>query len=790
MSTNLRTEFALSCDRLRWSLNADDIAFSSTRDVNKDTKIFGHETAKEALRFAIESKTPYQNTFVRGLVGTGRKTLVMKELGDLQPKARRQHDFCYVHNFELSNCPSLIVLDKGYGKLFKGMVDKLTSYLVNDLKETINSTALRTARKNTEDDYNEKIQQRFEALDEKLKKEDLTLVTVGEGNQRQTIIAPLYEGNPLDQKMAQQLIADGKLPENYFDVLREKIAPYQDELVGVSLESAKIGEEMDMAIKQINIDFVRTQINEHSQIIREKFDEQSVLDFIDGLTEDFINNRLHNQGEEQLDLTQLYSVNIINRRHCDDNAPIVFESAPTEANLIGDIEPNANKPPHENIRAGSLLQADGGFLILEIDNAFWESGAWANLMRTLRTGLLNIATSNAQNAYASAVKPEAIELDVRVILIGSPQHFYMLNQMNPDFMDIFRILADMDTTLPRDNETFVQYAQVLKNAIKQDHLPDFHKSAIIELIEYGARMSGTGDEVSGRFRRIIDVAREAAYHAEKDNSELVHDTHIQSALACAKKRTYLPTERFYRLLKNKTINIHTEGLVTGQINGLAVTSNGVMSYGFPARITATTAPGKTGLIDIEGVASLSGQIHTKGIGILGGLMRHLVKPHHPLSFSASIAFEQSYGGIDGDSASGAEACCLMSALSGVPIDQGVAMTGAIDQFGNLQAIGGVNEKIEGFFDTCAYHGLTGTQGVIIPTSNAAELMLRDDIVSACRDDKFHIFAVDHVLDALAILTNQASQKSALFDDRRYEADSTLAKVVDTFSAYHNQSVNV
>jgi ATP-dependent Lon protease len=313
----------------------------------------------------------------------------------------------------------------------------------------------------------------------------------------------------------------------------------------------------------------------------------------------------------------------------------------------------------------------------------------------------------------------------------------------------------------------------------------FHKTAVAALAEHGARIAARKGKLTARFGRIADLAREASFLAKQANHENVLSEHINQAVKRTKMRASLPSRKFQELVEQGTILVQTTGDCVGQINGLAVIHSGPLTYGFPARITATIGPGRAGLINIEGHAQLSGAIHTKGFHILGGLLRHLLDTEHPLAFSASLAFEQSYGGIDGDSASGAETCCLLSALTNIPIKQSLAMTGAIDQHGHVEAIGGVDEKIEGFFDACNYFGLTGEQGVIIPKSNAGDLMLRQDVVDACRQEKFHVFAVSTIHDALEILTGITAGE---LKDGQYEPDTVLGQAVDRANEYWRKTL--
>jgi len=390
----------------------------------------------------------------------------------------------------------------------------------------------------------------------------------------------------------------------------------------------------------------------------------------------------------------------------------------------------------------------------------------------LRTGRLEIVPSDLSAPwFGPLVKPEPIALNLKVVLIGSSELYYLLDGMDPDFPLMFKVLADFDSVIERDREGVVRYGEVLARIAREEGLPPFDRTAVAALAEHGARIAARQGKLTTRFGRLADLAREAAFVAAKAGGGQVTAVEVSEAIDRSKRRANLPSRRFRELLADGTIQVRTSGSVVGQINGLAVLQAGALTYGFPARITATIGPGTAGVINIEREAALSGAIHTKGFYILGGLLRHLLRTVHPLAFDASLAFEQSYGGIDGDSASGAEICCLLSSLTDVPLRQDLAMTGAIDQHGHILPVGGVNEKIEGFYDTCHDIGLTGSQGVIIPQANAGDLMLRPDVVEACGAGRFRVHAVQRVHEALELLTGWPA--GARLDDLSYPEGTLL-----------------
>ncbi len=551
--------------------------------------------------------------------------------------------------------------------------------------------------------------------------------------------------------------AAGQVSDEQHAAFRKAQEEFQPRFESITSQITEIRRSHRDALLDLWKEQVRSILQPLTADIAREFPDPQVTAWLNDVNED-VATRRRRAIEKESDFTRIYRVNAILTH--DDHAPcpIVVENTPTMSNLLGTIDHTFARgemlhSDHLMIRAGSLLRADGGYLILEARDVLREPGAWHVLVRTLRTGRLEIAPPETVFPLAiPSLKPEPIDVNVKVVLLGESETYYLLDEFDPDFPDLFKVLADFARSVPHDEVGILQYAGVLARIAKEEGLPPFDRKAVAALVEHGARIAADKGKLTTRFGRLADIAREAAFICDKRGERVVSGDDVRQAVRRSKHRADLPSRRFREMLVEGTIRVQTTGREVGQINGLAVLHAGPLTYGFPARITATIGPGSAGVINIEREAALSGAIHTKGFYILGGLLRHLLRTDHPLAFDASVAFEQSYGGIDGDSASAAEICCLLSALTEVPLRQDLAMTGAIDQVGNVLAIGAVNEKIEGFFDTCRDLGLTGKQGVIIPGANAGDLMLREDVVEACAADQFHIHAVDTVQDALECLT--------------------------------------
>ena len=769
----------LETSALRWNCDPSALEFSSTADVEAVIGFVGQDTAVDALRFGIECEAPEQNIYVRGLTGTGRMSTITRLLEDTRPSCNQLFDYAYVHDFDKPDRPRLIKLRPGCAKKFQRMTLGVAAFIREELPKRLTGEALQTEREAIEAKANGEMNTLTKPFEDDLAKAGLAMIQQGQPPAAQTHVVPLYEGKPTGGPELAKLKADGKITQEQIDGWEASRVDFVKRFGGISREIQRMRVETSKHLKSLVEDSARGHLEESVEALREEFTEEPVKLFLDGLIENVVENlgREHPPGHNPADL---YDVNIVLEAAQDGMAPVVVETSPSLSRLLGSVEPgwSAQGPTRGDFRgisAGSILRANGGYLILEARDLVTEQGAWRMLVRALRHKKLEIVPQELSGSYfRTSVKPEPIPISMRVIVVGDAGTYYMLDRADPDFGQLFKVLADFDSEIERNEEGVRQYAGVVAKIVEDEKLPPFDSSAIAALAEHGARIAARRNKLTARFGRIADIAREAVYVAHKrGETSTISSADIYETIERTKIRANLPSRRFHAMIASGTIIIETKGRTVGQVNGLAVIKAGMLTYGFPARITATIAPGHAGIIDIESSASLSGQIHTKGFQILGGLLRHLLRADHAIAFSASLAFEQSYGGIDGDSASGAEICCLLSALTGIPLRQDVAMTGAIDQHGRIQAIGGVNEKIEGYFDTCMALGASGEGGVIIPASNAGDLMLRRDVVAACDEGRFHIWAVSSVHEALEVFTGV--EAGTLGDDGKYPEESLLGQ---------------
>lgn len=780
---------ALSPEALRWVCDPTKLGFETTDEVDPARGVVGQDTAVAALRFGLETDAPGQNIFVRGLSGTGRLTLVRRLLKDIVRSCPNVKDRCYVYNFTSPEQPRLITLAAGEGKGFRRRIDRLADFIRDDLGPALASDAIKARRRAIDEATSSQLAGIMEPFEKELQEAGFAFVSTEADPAGGPAILPLVEGKPVAPEAFDQLHVSGQISDTAYQTARKRFCEMELKLRTVNDEAGEVHRNHAEQVASLMERTARSIVERTVRDIPRTYDQPVVQTFLDELIDDVVTTRLGSLGQEP-DFTRLYRVNLLLEHKERGPCPIVVENTPSLRNMVGaiefDFEPTDEiRPTHLGVRAGSLLRADGGFLIIEDRDIVSEPETWKALKRVLRNGCLEITAPDAiMPGWAPTLKPEPIEIDIKVVLLGDPTSYDALDALDPEFSALFKVLADFDTVIPRDDAGRQQYAAVIARIAKEEGLPPFDRTAVAALVEHGARIAASATKLTARFGRLADIAREAAFVVSQRGDRPVTGADIVESVRRGKQRADLPTRRFLELITDRTIRVETSGSVVGQINGLGVLQAGPMVYGFPARITASIGPGSTGMINIEGEAALSGSIHTKGFYIVGGALRTLLQTDHPLVFDASVAFEQSYGSIDGDSASGPEICCLLSALTRIALRQDLAMTGAVDQMGHILAVGAVNEKIEGFFDACRAMGLTGTQGVLIPKSNLGDLMLRDDLVKTCAEGRFKVYPVESVEQALTLLTGRPA--GARGAEGNYPPDSILGIAVKRAGEYWRQ----
>lgn len=785
------TDPVVPTDQLRWQLDGDSLGFATTDEVAPNQDIIGQEQAVGAIRLGLELRSFGYNIFITGLVGTGRMTVVRRLLGELAEQADLQvplTDFCYVHAFEDPSMPRLLRLPPGEGCQLARAMEKLVNLLRHQLPQIFESDAYGAQRKRVVEAYRDRQRSLIEDFQKKVAAEGFAVIQVQMGPISRPDVLPEVEGEPVALDKLDELAEAGKLAKDAVAPMREKHATLREELAEVVKEMREIERKVSEEVEALEREVVKETIHDPIAEIRGRFDFPGVGGWLDGVESDLLDHASvltpdENDDESddgEADILDRYEVNVVVDNARTARAPIISETHPTHASLFGAVDTPAERerPPHANhthLRAGALMRADGGFLVLNGTDVLSETGLWPALKRTLRTGRVEIRSEyNGPFQWGTTLKPEAARIRTKVVMIGDARMYSVLYQLDEDFRKVFKVKAEFDAVMSRSQAATLQYAGFVSKIVKSEGLPPFAASAVAQIIEFGVRRAGDQEKLSTHFTFVKDVIVEAAYWARQDGATPVEASHVDRAVTEQIKRVNLVETKVHEAIFRDRTLIATSGEVVGQVNGLAVYGLGDHAFGAPARITASVGAGTAGIINVEREASMSGATHDKGILILSGFFRSRFARLTPVALSASVCFEQSYAGVDGDSASSTEIYALLSALSEIPIRQSIAVTGSVNQHGEIQPIGGVNEKIEGYFDVCRERGLDGSHGVMIPTRNVANLMLREDVVAAVREGSFRVLAVDTVDRGIEVLTGVAAGTPSA--DGTYPADSVNGRV--------------
>jgi lon-related putative ATP-dependent protease len=760
-------------EKLRWRLDPSTLSFESTEDLQPLTDIIGQARGVEAFRFGININKPGYNVFVTGAVGSGRMATVKKLLEEMSKRDRVPDDLCYVNCFENRESPVLIRLEGGKGSVFKKDIKNLVETLKKEIPLLFESQDYINMKKEIGETYERQASSFFKALDQKVKEEGFTVVDVQIGMFKRPEVMPLVDGKPVPIEELETMVEKGRFPKAEFEQLREKQVTLKKQIEQIFLELKDLQKDVTQKLEKMDREAFMQKSSELAASINERFKNDKVKKYLEDMLEDMADNISIFMPESQqsqipglppmvkeIDQFQPYEVNLIVDNSQRSSPPVIVEDYPTYRNIFGSIERIVDRrgvwrTDFSKIKTGSLVKANGGYLVINLRDAIIEPGVWQALKRALKSKKLEIQTFDPFYFFTTTgLKPEPIELDVKVVVIADTFIYQLLLYYDEDLKKVFKVRADFDTVMDKTDRSIQQLAEFVRMATDEEKLRPLDRTAVAALVEQAVRMAGRQEKISTSFPAITDLIREADFWAGQENEPTVREKHIDKAIEARIYRSNLIEERIQEMINRGTLMIDVDGEVVGQVNGLAVYSLGDYMFGKPSRITASTSMGRAGVINIEREAEMSGNTHNKGVLILGGYLRKKYAQDKPLTMSASIAFEQSYSGVDGDSASSTEIYALLSSLSGVPIRQNIAVTGSVNQKGEVQAIGGVNQKVEGFFDCCRYLGLNGSQGVIIPASNVKDLMLRKDVIAAVQENKFRIYAVKTIDEGIEILTGR------------------------------------
>jgi len=795
----------LPAAKLRWRCELSRIPFETTAQAELREGFIGQERALRALKMGAELSAPGYNVFVCGLAGTSRGGTIAHMIEELHPPTKESLDRCYVNNFKLTDRPRLLALPRGQANGFKKDIQAGIDFLRRRIPQVFEGEPFQRQKGRIVERFTVREKELMDDFTRRIAREQFALGHMQVGAVALPEIFPVLEGQMVPIEDISKMVHEGKLESTVAEDIERKYEQFRQEFTVVYRKTLTLSRELASELSYLEQEAASVLVDGVIEELKEKYAGPNIAEYLEEVRHHLLDNldpfkEREGEGEHdeetpdglpkapggpERDPFRLYGVNVILAHDDEDKSPVIFETTPTYANLFGTIQRAYDArggwtSDFMDLRAGSLLRADGGFLIMYSLEALSEVGVWRALKRTLNHNRLEIQPLEMFYPFGgSAQKPEAIDINVKVILIGDRSLYELLYEYEEDFRKIFKVRVEFDEEMAMSDGVIAEYAGRLRALSERENLYPFDRGAFAAMLEYGVRQAGRRNKVTARFIDIADLAREAHYNAAAAGESVVRAAHVRGALSSKMERHNLIETRIREMIQEGTLLVDVEGSRVGQVNGLSVLEIGGYSFGKPVRITATAALGKAGLINIEREANLSGRFHDKGMHIIAGYLRSQFAQDKPLSLAASICFEQSYSGVDGDSASSTEIYALASALSGLPLRQDIAVTGSINQQGDIQAIGGVNEKIEGFFDVCRIKGLTGTQGVLMPESNVEDLMLREDILEAVAAGKFHIWPVAKVEQGIELLTGMAAGKKN--GEGKFEPGTVLALIDERLS---------
>lgn len=764
----------LQPQQLRKVINLKSFPFETTDSINPLDSVIGQERAIRAIKLALEMEHSGYNVFVTGMSGTGRTTIVRDILKNLAKKKSVPDDWVYVYNFQERDLPRALRLPPGKGKVFKDEMQELIETLKKAIPATFDSAEYEKQNSAIMAKNTERKRELMNQLDADAKALEIQIQSTPAGFQ--TIV--LKNNKPMSAEEYEQLTEKEK------EEINNRLAIIQDKINAAVREVVRLDREAQQAIRRLNEKIAAYIVNRYISEIKSDFKKvDEVVKYLDEVGRDIITNindflsQTRKESEQEgetvssVDHFKRYQVNVLIDNSLTKGAPVIYEPNPTYNNLFGRIDKQiimgAQVTDHTLIKPGSLHRANGGYLMTEAFHVLTNPYVYDSLKRVIKTKEIRIEDVSELYGFISSagIRPQPIPANLKLILIGWNEVYYLLQAYDQDFGKIFKIRADFDYEIDSTQDSIYKYSQFISKVCKEEKLLPFHRKAVREVIYFGNRLVEDQKKISLRFGSLVGIIREAEHYARREKEKVVTDRHVKKAVAEAEFRQSMIQEKVLEIYKRNIYKIDVTGEKVGEINGLSVSEIGEFSFGRPSKITAKTYIGNENVVNIDRKARLSGKFHDKGLLILTGFFNFKFGQYIPPAFSASLTFEQSYSMIDGDSASSTELYALISSLSGVPIKQGIAVTGSVNQNGEIQAIGGVNEKIEGYYRVCKNKGLTGKQGVIIPRSNMDNLMLKDEVINAIQAGKFKIWAVDTVEDGLKILTGKEAgerQKNGKF----------------------------
>ncbi len=780
----------LSYRELKNVCDAKGLGFDTTAELGGFEGIIGQERAVKAFEFGLNVKMKGYNIYVAGPSGSGKTTYARLST---QRKAKSEsvpYDWCYVYNFDDPRSPLSLRFEPGMGRQFRDDMNELVSFFKTELSKAFSSEDYDRQKTDLSRTYDEMRDGLIKKLDAVAAEKGFSLKTSSSG----IIFQPVVNGELIDEENYDSLDEDIK------DGIGDRLEEIQDDVNSIMRDIKGVDKEFRQKVDDLEYKIGMFAIGHYVSSLQEKYqNSERVIKYLEAVQEDVLENIdqfAENEpdeddpiaallpklgGTKNEDATLKYRVNLIVDNSKTEGAPVIVDYNPTYYNLVGEVEYDNEygnlTTDFMKIKAGLMHRANGGYLIIQAQDLLSNVQAWEGLRRIIKTREITIENLRDQLGAitVTTLKPEPIPADVKVILIGSGYYYELLRGYDEDFSKLFKIRADFDYEMDRNDDNIYKIACFIGKFCENEKTAPFDSSAVAAVIDYASRLVESQKKLSTRFNLITEILTESATWAAMDNADVVTAEYVKKASAEREYRLAMYQEKMNELLDDDTVMIATDGYCVGKINGLAVLDMGDYSFGSPTRITATTYMGKSGIVNIEKEAEMSGPTHNKGVQIITGYLGSMYAQDMPLSLSCRIAFEQNYNGIDGDSASSTELYCILSSLSEIPVNQSLAVTGSVNQYGEIQAIGGVTYKIEGYFDLCKRRGLTGEQGVVIPVSNVKDLVLKDEVIEAVKDGMFHIYPISTIDEGIELLLGtEAGEKN---ENGEYPENSVHGKVM-------------
>ncbi len=782
----------LSPDQLYHACDPSQLPFKTTAELEPLDRIIGQKRALDAVTFGSEIRQDGYNLYAMGPSGSGKHSVISELLEQKASEEEAPSDWVYVNNFKDSRKPIAIEFPSGEARPFKEEIDELLELLRTVLPTLFESNEYRNERDAINRRFIDAQSAIFTHLQDEAERHEVSMDTT---SQTRVTFTPMKDGEALERD------AFEKLPESERTAIQKRLSAFEQIVKEGLQEVSRLNKEQQQAFKDFDKKVTTQAVDTVMEDLRRKYsDREKVVDYLLAFEEDVIahvRDFIVKEGEEGMfpfmqgaPSFKRYGVNVFIGNGVEGFAPVVYEDNPTHQNLIGRIEHLSQMgtlvTDFTMIKPGALHRANGGYLLIDARKLLMQPFSWEELKRTLRSKEVRVESLAQQYAFVSTVslEPEPIPINLKVILIGERIFYYLLHRHDPEFAELFKVSADFEDDMPRNDTSTALYARMIGTVARNDALLPLSADAVARVIEHASRQAEHVEKMTTHIRTVADLLKEADYWAEKAGSEQIGRRDIESALKAQRERSARIQERLYEQISEGTMMIGVTGEAVGRINALSYLSIGESRFGVPTRITATTRIGKGEIVDIQRKVELGGPIHSKGVMILGGYLSSRYAKESPLSLAASLVFEQTYGTVEGDSASSTELYALLSSLSGLPIRQNFAVTGSVNQNGEVQPIGGVNEKIEGFFDVCQQLDPEGVHGVLIPRTNVKHLMLKPEVVEAVRSGSFEIHAVSTIDEGIAVLTG--TEAGAADAEGNYPEDSVNGRVVAQLERFtHN-----